>query len=294
MIPVGGSIQNILEVAYRTHSPERIAKVWRLYNQFYFALCKEHSWLWLRDTITLDFTSTEASEELGMRLPSNVFGIDRVRDEDNNIEFIDRNSHDVDPDEDLHRFYTYHASDTAAFPGTDLVLNSGDTGTTTFASALLTADGTDYTGEYVKFGSELGYYLLSAAMTFGPTYFGPNINPLTPGDFAIRPKETLTLNIVDTGKSPMLDRTVTVYYWKAPSVLYRESDMVMLPSLKALELQVMREMSETKERRPVSQGEIDRAVAKTLTLNPDAPRPSRPRDVHNELFTMTQSPYKRR
>jgi hypothetical protein len=259
---------------YKT-DPEFITMVKGLVQHEYFSLCRKHSWAGLRRMTTIDF---DGATSTGMWLPANMFGIDAVRDEDNGFIFWHRNRDELEPDETGYRYMTYRSSQTAAFDEEDLILRQEGT---TFQSALLTADGTDYTGDYVKFGTEPGFYLLSGALAFGPAYWGPN---MTQKRFIIRPKETERMVIYDPDETVLLDRTVEVYYWEAPEPLYRDEDVPTLPSADLLELKVLRRLPEARERRPVSQSEIREVEADTLALNPDFSIDNPQRDRQKALF----------
>jgi len=289
MIPAGQVVEDVLVHSNHKADAEMIERVWRILQKNYFHLCKKWSWKALRRRTELDFTAD--SDDTGIYLPANLFGIDMVRDQTDDKEFMPRDySGALEPDDWGYRYYTYAPSQTDAFAKNDLVLApSEDTGTNTFASSDLGSE--DYTGDYIRFGSELGYYLLTDATEFTPYYFGPELNQER---YIIRPKETEKMVIVDSAENNLTDRTVEVYYWEAPQPLYRDYDMIVLPLSKPLELMTIREVPECKARRPVSQQEIDSAVKEALALNPDFPRATKPRDIHNAAYDFSKVPYQRR
>jgi len=293
MIQAGLIHEAVVEAMHRVTDAELRKRVWRVLNKEYFELCARHPWLLLRQPVlTLDFTTDTAHD--GMWLPSNLFGIQRVRDEDDGIDFIPRDHADaMEGDDEGYRFYTFQGQDHDEFYANDLILQPGSTGagTNALASASLTTAGTDYTGEYAVFGTELGFYKMATTATYNPRYYGPSYDA---GVLRIRPKETLRLMIVDPAEDFMDDRSVKVYWWAAPPPLYKETDTVLLPQARVLELKVLKAMPEAKERRPVSQGEIDEAMAEAMALNPDNPRAAKPRDKHNALFSFKTSLYTER
>lgn len=288
MIAAGQVYQNILEAIHRTQDDSMTKRVWRLINQKYFDICRQWPWNALRRSpLELEFGS--ASDDTGLYLPSNLFGIQRVRDDENDFEFLPRDMADaIEPDDDGYRYYRYQPSQSDAFMSFDLELNPGDEGTDTIISDSLT---TDYTGDFCRFGSAMGFYELTAIKTFTPKYRGESVVDEV---LRIRPKETEKLVILDPEEDVLRDRTVKVYYWVAPEPLYLESDMIVLPLSRALELMVLAAMPEAKERRPVSQREVEEAMKDIFKLNPDFPRQSKPRDKHNATFAMKNRLFARR
>lgn len=275
MIPFGDIVLNILEAINYVKDAPMKTRVKRLINQEYFSLCRRVSWDRLRSMTTLDF---ETADDTGLYLPSNLFGIDRVRDDDDEFEFYERDREDIEPDEEGYRYYTYCPSQDPAFTNTGTVRKAG----TTFVCDSLT---TDYTASYVKFGSEPGYYLLSAIKTFTPTYYGEDIED---GQIVIRPPETKKMVLMDRGEEILKDRSVDVYYWQAPRPLYNDWDIPILPTCVPLELMVLRRLPEAKARRPVGEAEVKNAIAEAIAMNPSAPRAPSPRDIHNRIFDVNR------
>jgi len=282
MIPAGQIVENVLRAANRTTSSDKRAEVWQILNAMYFQLCREHPWAALRAYTDLDFTT---SGGVGMWLPANLFGVRRVFDLTNDIEFAAVDATDVDPEENEYRYYREPGDNTDLFFDDEMSVNKGDS---TFTCSALTAD---HTGEYVRFNTEMGFYLLTAAKTFEPVYNGPTLDTK---EIRIRPKETEKLFIIDSNEEQLDDRTVRVHYWKAPAPLYLDSDMPCIPSANVLELMVLQVVPEARARRPVSQQDVDEAKRLAKSVNPDNPRPSRPRDVHGKKFSLTGGGYGRR
>lgn len=279
MIPAGQIVENVLRAANRTTSQEKRAEIWRLLNAMYFQLCREHPFSSLRSSVDLDFRT---ADDDGLWLPSDLFGIRRVYDVENEAEFLHIDSSEVDPEEEGYRYYTQRGSDTDLFYSEDMSVNKGE-------SALTCDDLTeDYTGKHITLGSEFGYYVLATAKAFTPTYYGPTLDGK---ELRIRPRDTEKLVIVDDSEEMLTDRTVTVHYWKAPQPLYRDSDMPCIPSANVLELMVLQVTPEARARRPVSQADVDEAKRLAKMLNPDNPRSAKPRDIHNKRFTLTGGGY---
>lgn len=278
MIPAGQIVENVLRAALRTTSAEKRTEAWQLLNAAYFQLCREHPFSALRTYIDLNFASTDG----GMWLPSDLFGVRRVYDNTNDIEFLPIDSSEVDPEEGGYRFYCKPGATEDLFFSEDCSIDHGGA---TFTCSELTDD---HTGKQVTFGTELGYYTLTASKTITPTYYGPTIDS---EEVRIRPKETQKMVIIDGSEDELDDRTVRVHYWKAPSPLYRDSDMPCIPHASVLELMVLSVMPEARSRRPVSQQDVEEAKRQAKMANPDNPRPARPRDIHNKRFTLTGGGY---
>ncbi|MCC6594239.1 MAG: hypothetical protein IT479_13330 [Xanthomonadales bacterium] len=287
MMPIGPIYEYIVEACFAQHDADKKKRVWRELNHQYGELCRAYSWADLRAPhLTLDFTTAGAS---GLWLPSDVFGIDFVWDDDNEVEFTETEEADAQPDENGYRFIRNMQPRTSLFEGADLVLEEG---ATEFTSDSLTAAGTDVDGEYVRFGAEPGYYLISSAstpFTFTPTYHGPQ---LSQKEFSVRPwQSTKKMTLVDPDEDLLTDRTVKVYYWRAPVPLYRLSDMAVLPTLEILKLRTLRAMWDSKATVPVSQNALDEALKDALKANPRFRRPSVARDLHNRKVDFSTSPF---
>lgn len=282
--------EEILGAMNRQDDATAIERVWR---QLRIELRQIATWLSvseLRAKTTLDFSSSAYST--GMLLPSDLLGIDMVRDEDE-YEFWERNRSAIQNDEYGNRFYRYHPSTTGLLTGTDVsVTNEGTAFTSDTLDAWLAADATrSVIGEYVRFGAGMEYYLIStdtSPYTIAPTYYGPT---RIEEDFVIRPPETQRMVILDAGENVLQDRDIDVYYWKSPPGIYRPSDRIPLASCEYLKLRILRAMPEAKERRPVNQREISEAKADLKKANPSFPRTQSPRDKHNNLFSFNTNMY---
>lgn len=270
----------ILRVCRAANDKDFASVVKNLINIKYFALCKEFSVRDLRDKVTLDFTT--ATDD-GLWLPSDLFGIDCVRDEDDE-EFIERGRSELEDDEDTYRYYRYKGSDNPLLSGEDLTI---DEGASSFTSATLDAyiaAGGAVDDEYIRIGTEPGYYQITSETSpyaISPTYRGPSQDEV---EFRIRPEEDERMILIDPDETILKDRSMDIYYWKAPKPLYRDSDFVLLPDTMALQLVVLRELPEAKALRPVSQQEIEDEKAKMIKLNPEFIRSSNPRDKNNNIF----------
>ena len=254
-------------------------------NYEYFRICSEASWQFLRcPPVTLDFSS--ASDTTGLWLPPDLLGIDEVWDDTNGVEFHETTRQMAQADMWGYRYYTYMPSRADLFSSSDLMLDKGGS---TFTSAALTADGTDPDGEYAQFGDSPGLYKITNSATpfsFEPTYHGENRRMES---LRIRPWESSRkMVLVDPDEDALVDRSVQVFYWRQPTPLYRDADIVMLPSSEVLRLRTLRGIYEAKERYPVSERMLDAAKKEALRLNPPFGGIRSPRDKHGNRFDMGQ------
>lgn len=292
MIPVGNVIESIKEASNAQNDDVLQPRIWRVLNMELQDLCREYSWKQLRKVTTLSF-DTSGVDSTGLWLPSNLMGIDMVRDADNDYEFFERNRSDIEPEEWGYRYYTYAGSSTPLLTGEDVEVQ--DKGTTLVSSTISSAvtGGTTAEDEYIRIGDTMAFHKITDedTLTISPAFYGEN---QTQVHFDIRPKETLKMVIIDKSEQVLLDRDVEVYYWEAPPVLWHEWQPIPLPSAEILELRTLRKIPESRERRPVNEREIKAALGKALYLNPDVPRSGHPRDRHNEAFQFNTNIFTRR
>jgi len=289
MIPVGQVFDEIMEILDLEGDAKMGGRVWRQIRYQYLELAREVSWASMRapTPLSLDFSAT--SDTTGIWLPSDLFGIDLVWDDDNSREFFEVGRDIGQIDEWGNRFYTYYPSRSHLFEGSDLVLNKNGT---TFTSASLTAAGTDTEDEYVQFDDELGFYQISNAATpfaFTPTYYGENKAQKT---FRVRPWQTTQkMVIINEAETKLQDRTVDVYYWTAPPTLYRKEDMLLLPSAEVLKFRVLRAIPQTKGAFSVSQSMLDNSFKKAVKANPNFSRVASARDKRDNRMDVATNPF---
>lgn len=293
MMPVGTIVEYLYDILSAHSEPRKQKRIWAQLNYQYFELCRQYSWAGLRCApVTLDFTGADST---GLWLPSDLYGIDLVWDSDNEQEFYRMDRAAAQPTEgNGYRYYTYEYSRSHLFEGTDIVLAKG---ASTFTSAALTAwlaaDATrTVAGEYVQFDDEPGYYLISnnaSPFAFTPTYYGEQ---KANNGFRIRPwQSSKKLVIIDPDEDKLYDRSVDVYYWRAPVALYRLEDVSELPSLEVLKLRTLRALPQSRTIFGVSQTMMDAALKEALKLNERFRRPSDARDAHNRPLALDKNPY---
>jgi len=133
-----------------------------------------------------------------------------------------------------------------------------------------------YIGEYIRFGKEPGIYKITSANTFTPRYYGPQLNRVTGH---IRPAGTKKTACVDDGGDRVAG-AVDIYYWSYPAPLYDESQDIMLPASRPLELQTLIRMLGTKDRRESAadryRDEYREALEQMKAMNPRFTQPKEP------------------
>lgn len=244
-----------------------------LIRQHYYAIAKRQSWYMMRHTITLDFTA--AGPDGYLWLPSNLIGIDRVRNKDG-VEYYPRDRHEIDPSDAGYRYATWRGAQEPLFRGTGSILH----GASGFTCGSLVDN---HSGYWVEFGTG-EYFLLTGINTFTPVYWGPT--KTTGAPITIRPVGTKVIALYDEDENLVRDSSVTVYYWAFPPQLWKDEDEILLPDTSWLELSVLRDMPEAKDRRPVNQRELDAAETKCLLLNPAFPRERQSRDRRNRPLAL--------
>ena len=285
-------ITDVLQAMNRENDEDSRRQAWDILRLELNEMCREFSVSELRTSVSLDFSSTLYSS--GMLLPSNLYGIDMVRDSDG-LEYVERNPGDIENHEPLYRFYRTTVSADGLFFGVDGSVSNGATAFTspTLVTRLaLTGTAPDTViNEYVRFGEAESYYKVStdtSPFTIAPAYYGDVISQ---GDFYVRPPETQRIVLLDKAEDALTDRSVTVYYWTAPRGIYRPSDRIPLVSTEALTLRILRRMPEAKKRRPVNNKEVLTAMNKLKRMTPNFPRSPAARGEDNQPIDFETNPF---
>jgi hypothetical protein len=261
----------------RTGDGNTLAK---LVQRHYYALCARTDWQAMRNKTALTFAASAA----GVILPSDLVGILAVIDSDGNPYHPTARAEAVN--HGYRRSWMYVETPTTPL---DVIVPDGNPGTgltvgenqATFSVAAL---GGDRTGEYIRFSAEPGFYKLTGAAAFTPTYRGAN---LSNQPAVVRPASTRFIKITDE-YGDLASGTVNVYYWAYPEPLYQEWQEVMLPATRALELMCIIDIVGGQERMR-AQADAFRmelespstgigAWADMLALNPKFVSPAVPRD----------------
>ena len=280
MITFGDLVDTPLRAIRRTNDENDRKSVEKYVNKFYFEICEIMPIPDLRREIELDLADSDS----GVWLPSNLAGVLRVVDIEDGFDYLNRDRAMIESIENAYRYYTYVPDDEPLQVGEDLSITKGNS---TFSAASITED---HTGEYIKFGSELGFYLLKASATFSPRYYGPTLNDET---YVVRPNRTRKIVCLDKSGEEETGRTVMVHYWIYPNTMYLKTDVPVLPSTRALELMVMKEALVVLGKRQLSAGtynnDIDDAMKSLRKLCPMPTISDRARGRSNEPLTISSN-----
>jgi hypothetical protein len=289
MIPAKDVIDFVLKSIRRTQDDEDIDLCWRMMNVAYFEIAEAWSWAALRRELSIG----SGVDEGGIWLPSNLAGVDSVTGDkaDEYPIFYDRDRAGVEATDSLYRYICYDPAEDPLLDADGAEIASGDDGTSSFDSAALGV--LDHTGYYVKFGYELGLYLLTAAKTFTPKYWGPDLNG---GHIEIRPRGTKKMKFIDAEEKYYSSKDMRLNYWIYPTPLYRDTDPIMLPSARPLMLRTLINMiGSVKHREQTAdryRKEYDNdALPEAKRMNPAPTKRLVPKDVKGAMFTMDQSMY---
>ena len=278
----GEIVEDTLRALRRTLSADDRLSVERYVNRFYFDICRAIPIKALRRRATIDLSSDDYSS--GMWLPSNLADVIRVTNVDDGYDYIERDRATIESAESSYRYYTYIPSAGAEAYGEDLLVRQNSTSFT--AASLLV----DYTGSYIKFGNEPGLYLLSAIKTFTPTYYGPTLDQ---NEFVIRPTNTQKIICVEPDEDEVTNESIYVDYWEMPPPLYKDSDVPLIPSTRALELLVMKEAMLIIGKRQLSSksydGNIKSAMAELRKMCPTVVPPIVAKDVKGNTFSFADN-----
>jgi len=287
MISFGELQDDVLRALRRTNSEEDRETVKRYANRFYFSICRAIPIKELRRRVEIDLSSADYSD--GMWLKANMADILGVWDVDDEFPYVHRDRTTIDSKEYAYRYYDY-------IP-TDGVLASGDDAEVPKGSSSFTADSLtdDHTGEYIKFGSEPGFYLLTAAKSFSPVYYGKKLEG---ADYVIRPMGTRKIVCIDSENDEITDRSINVDYWEFPPPMYNDSDVPLLPSTRALELMVMKDAMAIIGKRSLTANTFDRdieaAMSELRKLCPPPSAPLKARDGTNTIFSLDREIFESR
>jgi hypothetical protein len=284
MISAGWIIDKVARDSNRESNTDDRDYIRRLLNNQYFEMCAELSWATLRrQPIEIDLS--DASYDSGMWLPSNILGIDRVRDEDG-IEYLPKDPAEIDSDDSGYRYVAYVPDGEPLVYGEDFDITTGTNGPfdfTGYSSAT-------HDLQYVAIDEEPGVWQIddSGEKKLTTYYYGPTKSGV---GFRVRPEFTKKIICYDSSGDEVTDKEISVWTWVMPRPLYKDNDPIIFPIADPLILRVLREMPEAKSRRPVNQQEIENAFKKCASLNPDFPRHNNPRDRRNNVFKLVNSPF---
>lgn len=141
---------------------------------------------------------------------------------------------------------------------------------TDIALAYTEESGITAVGEFVIIGDNNELFEVTeesgSTFTLDRTYRGDSEAAAT---VYVRPPIAQSIVLYDQNGEVEDGVDYTVYYWVIPPALHRSTDVVLLPTSEALELMLLRATPEAKEKRPISQSQIDSSISELKRLNPD-------------------------
>lgn len=272
MITAGNIWVEIASVV-RDNSNDGMASLKKSCQLSYYHLIGLLPWESCRNKLSVTLSATES-----MLLPADMVGTESVYDSANEIEYFPgtRWGQIVRPT----WFYLDPVTDALVLLQNITVasLASVWTGGTWAAS---------YIGEYIRFGKEPGIYKITAENTFTPRYYGPHLDRVTGH---IRPAGTRKIACVND-EGDRVAGAMDIYYWSYPAPLYDESQDIMLPASRPLELQTLIRMLGTKDRRESAadryRDEYKEALDQMKAMNPRFTQPKPPVNrVGGAVFNM--------
>jgi hypothetical protein len=273
-------------------SPDDIRRLERLLNKILVSLSERHSFHLLRRKMKLDLStsSTESGQE-GIWLPANMAGIDAVQDVHTGVYYVRRETDAIgNVETGMPRYSVYTPGLAPLFWADDVRI---DRGSKNFTSVLLDQNAIDYTGEWIRLGNDPQFYKLTGERQLSETYWGES---LSYADMTIRPTSQKKLIVHNSHDEQLQSGEVYVHYWVYHPLMYRDSDELLLPHPRLVELMMMKEAKGSLGRRardPLN-GEIDAAWKETSRLNPSFYIPSNPLDRVGNSFDPSKIYYDRR
>lgn len=227
-------------------------------------------------------------------LPPHKAGIIMVRETETGRRVWERGEAASIADEEIYRYYeetVRAASSTTALPfkGTCAISAGGSTIT---CAALGALEG-DYTlaGQFVRiFNETYGeyFYEIDEVNEDGTIEIvGTHPYAETAAEITVRGESASRIRFVDDSETAITSTQFDVYYWTFPNPLTLDTDIIPLVYPDVLELMVIRRLPETKERRPVSKGEIDDAIQLAKKRESKQAEAARPSNQQGSPFVMS-------
>ena len=283
MLPAGPVLDEIAANLLK-QGEDDMDEILRSLNLSYWSIATKTNWMHMRRRATVNFASADATENT-MVFPADVIRIYDAWDSDGKDQFFQgqwgRTERD-DQDQDDRLRWFYHEPVRTPLLSTDTV--SLTKGNTTFT--MTPAWSATYVGEYIRFGSEMGWYALTADKTFTPAYNGAGGDNM---HAEIRPVGTPTVSIRNR-EGDFEAKTVYFYYWAYPQPICNSYDMILLPDTKCLELATMlRVLGEKDHKRQMIaswQERANKALSDAISLNPNPVSPRAPLSRLGRQVTM--------
>lgn len=267
--------------------PDDKKRLERLLNKLTTSLSERHSWLLLRRKMTIDLadSSTTVGQE-GVWLPANLAGVDAVQDDTTGEYYYRREASDIgNAESPMPRYSVYAPGLAPLFWTDDLRLNKGEK--VLQSDSLEQEDAEDYIGQWCRVGNEPGYHYIASANTLQDYYYGED---LVDEDLTIRPATQKKLVVWTDHDTVKESGEITLHYWIYHPIMYRDSDELLIPYPRLLELMMQKEAKGSLGRRardPLNM-EIDDAWKEAVRLNPSFVIPANPLDRVGKNFDPSQ------
>lgn len=283
-------------VGGRGSHPDDKRRLGRWLNKILVSLSERHSFELLRRKMTIDLadSSTTVGQE-GVWLPANLAGIDALQDVATGKYYRRRDADAIgNVEAAMPRYSAFAPGLQPLFWADDLRI---DKGSKTFTSNRLDDDDSEYAGDYtdewIRLGNEPNFYQLTDEREIAETYWGET---LINSDVTIRPTTQKKLVVHDDHDTILQSGEVTLYYWIYHPLMYRDSDPLLFPYPRLVDLMMQKEAKGSLSRRsrdPLNV-EIEDAWRETVRLNPVFQIPANSVDRIGNNFDPAQMQYIRR
>jgi hypothetical protein len=268
-------ITEAMAVTGTRHEDDKV-RLERLLNKILSSLSERHSWELLRRRVEVDLSESETTTgQEGVWLPGNLAGIDAVQDVSTGVYYVRRERDQIaNVEYPMPRYSVYAPGLPPLFATDDMSITRGGN---KVVSPYLSAINDNYSGEWCRLGNEPQSYLLSDNTTLSELYWGKTI---TNGSFVVRPSSQRKLVVMDDHDQIKVSGTVIVYYWIYHPCMFRDSDELMLPNPRLVDLMMQKEAKGSLGRRardPLN-SEIDQEWKVSVRLNPAYNVPASPLD----------------
>lgn len=300
MISKKNIMDNVLLAIRRQKSEKDRDTVDSILQKHVFQVSEQHSFHKLRQAKEIDLSDAGEEPAQGMWLPSDLAGIDTLRNVSVSSDgFIRRDESHIDPDEKMFRYYSYIPTGLPLFEADDVIVNQGDDYFVSGDLDAMVAGGLDPVGEWVRFDTEYGFHEIvevdNDQYKIEPVYTGET---LSFKHFEVRPRGTQKLVVVKPNEDQVVSGKVKLHYWTYHPPLHKDTDVILMPHAGLIELLVTREALMVIARRQLSSNtyirDVEEAWNITRRLNPSFPRATGPRDNLNKQFTMNKTLFKQR
>lgn len=293
-------VDNVLLAVRRQKDAEYRKAVESFLQKHVYSVSEMHSFHKLRQVMEIDTAEADGFPHQGVWIPSNLAGIDAVRDQ-HGRDLVRRDEAHIDPDERIERFFSYVPQQSPLFVGDDLFADQGIGHFTSshLSSYLSSNPDVDIVGEYVRFSGKYGNFKITEQNVeqfhIEPVYHG---EALAENMFEVRPTGTQKLVIIKPNGDQVVGGKYKLHYWTYHPALSLDSDPILFPHAPLIEYIVLREALNNLGRRQLSSDkhirDIDEAWRVTRRLNPSFPRQTGPRGRNNRAFKMNQNLYRKR